>query len=428
MLIYSELLSTYTLNDNTPKYDQVNNNTKEKRLPRFALSEKNKNRQLYDTQMNSTSNLHSYTLNSSNSTTMISSYRLPMFPTLFSNYENNSNYYTLNKHKTIDNDDTDSNNSQITLAAIDNLSNDSVKYIQSFNDQFMTKNQIFNNEQLNNLKLVNDKKYEINSNIKECEIIEVDTMKTNVDLHKKEMQNSLKYDNNETIDRVRHIDKLFCELSRKMYCLSEGNGSLMNNLFKVTEHLKYFKGILQNHHKHCSTIQPHHQMNSFSQIENSSYEHRMYDSPVKQLNSPYQNDNSMINRLKLKTPSGIHNNQFSYSQPNLNHDINYYHNVDTSITHTGAYVNHYHNSNENNHECNTCTMNVHMNKSSGYRTETKNTLEQNAQKTNDKLFHQSQINRIPQIFTKANRFTTINLTASLFRTTSKERSHKKPPT
>ncbi|TNN13450.1 hypothetical protein EWB00_002963 [Schistosoma japonicum] len=425
MLIYSELLSAYTLKDNSSKYDQLNN-TKEKRLPRFALSEKNKNRQLYETQMNSTSDFHSYTMNSSNTTTMISSYRLPMFPTLFSNYENNQNYYTLSDNKTINNDDTDSNNSQITLAAFDNLSNNSVKYHHSFNDQCLLKNEIFNKEQLNNLKLVNNKNYETNSNIKECKIIKGDTMETNMNLVNNEMRNSLKCDNYETSDRVRHIDKLFCELSRKMYCLSERNGSLMNNLFKVTEHLKYFKSILQNHPKHCSTIQPSHQMSPFSQIENSSYQLRIYDSPVKQLNSPYQNDDSKINRLKLKTPSGIHNNQFSYSQPNLNHDVNYCNNIDTSITHTDAYLNHHHNSNESNHECITCTMNARMNKSSGYRTETKTTNEHNVQKSNKKLLHQSQTNRIPQIFTKANRFTTINLTASLFRNTSKERSRKKP--
>lgn len=39
MLIYSELLPNYMLKDNPSKYDYLNN-AKEKRLPRFALSEK----------------------------------------------------------------------------------------------------------------------------------------------------------------------------------------------------------------------------------------------------------------------------------------------------------------------------------------------------------------------------------------------------
>ncbi|CAH8484439.1 unnamed protein product [Schistosoma curassoni] len=417
MLIYSELLPNYMLKDNPSKYDYLNN-AKEKRLPRFALSEKNKNRQLHENQINFTPKSHIFTMNSSQITTMIHSYRLPMFPTLLPKLETNQNYYNLeeNQYNNDNNiDDSDSYKSHITLESITNNSNKIIqlKNIQSINNYLLPKYEIINKKEENNFeKKINNKE--------KCKLMK-----------KEEIQNindwefdQIKTKNNLSI-RIKHINELFCEVSRKMYCLSEENGSLMNNLFKATENLKYLKNILNNGQEHLSTFQYNYQIDSVNRIENSSHKPNNCYSPTRHCISPHQiiNDDFNIHRLKLKTGS-LHENLFSFSQPNLNQDINDCNLSEKYNTDNDTHMDHYqyNNNNSDNNKCNKYTEKTRLDI---YKTKVMNTNEHYVQKIGDKLLQHSQTSRISQIFTKANHFSTINLTTSLFRSASKERPKRR---
>ncbi|CAH8452255.1 unnamed protein product [Heterobilharzia americana] len=293
---------------------------------------------------------------------MMHSYRLPMFPSLFSKSENIHDHNGLRRNKMSENDDTDSNNSRITLASIVN-SDDSLKQRDNefLNRQFsfgnksssatIKMNYLINGEKGYNSEMNcrNSGKYDSSMNISREDIqINRGVGTREVELSRKDPQiNSWKSNSSEMSNlsnRARHIDRLFGELSRKMYCLSEENGSLMDNLFKVTEHLKYFKNFLQNHQ--------HNQLLGHLEYTNNINNFNEY--------SQYENMKKCAETLP------------------------------------------------------------------GYKTQINNTTEQNVQKNDDTKPHLLQSNKIPhQIFTRANRFSTINLTASLFRTASKERSRKK---
>ncbi|CAH8487921.1 unnamed protein product [Schistosoma rodhaini] len=417
MLIYSELLPNYMLKDNPSKYDHLNN-AKEKRLPRFALSEKNKNRQLYETQINFIPESHIFTMNTSQVATMIHSYRLPMFPTLLPKLEINQNYYNLNENQINDNDDTDSYKSHITLVSIANSNKQvTLKNIHPFSNHLLLKNEIINKEQINNTG-----KYDS---------IENDIKRKEIDLLNKEIKTNWKpgddnnnnnIGSNDLSNRIKHIDELFCEVSRKMYYLSEENGLLMNNLFKATEHLKHLKNILNNSQEHRSTLQHNYRIDSVNRIENSSHKPNNCNSSTRYFVSPYQfidDDNLNIHRLKLKTGS-LHENLFSFSQPNLNQDVNDCNLSEKYNTDNGTHIDH-HQYNSNNSDNNIRSNYTEKTRSDIYKTKVMNTNEHSVQKIGDKLLQHSQTSRISQIFTKANHFSTINLTSSLFRNASKER-------
>ncbi|VDO89971.1 unnamed protein product [Schistosoma margrebowiei] len=174
---------------------------------------RNKNRQLYENQINFTPKSHIFTMNSSQITTMIHSYRLPMFPTLLPKLETNQNYYNLEENQYNNNnnnnnniDDSDSYKSHITLESITNNSNKIIqlKNIQSINNYLLPKYEIINKKEKNNFenKINNKEKYKFMKkeeiqNINEWELDEMKT-KTNLSI------------------RIKHINELFCEVTRKM--------------------------------------------------------------------------------------------------------------------------------------------------------------------------------------------------------------------
>lgn len=342
-------------------------------------------------------------MNSSQITTMIHSYRLPMFPTLLPKLEANQNYYNLEENQYSNNDDSDSYKSHITLESITTNTNKIIEFknIQSTNNYLLPKYEIINKKEKNNL--IEKKKIQ----------------KTNDwEFNKIKTKNNLS-------NRIKHINELFCEVSRKMYCLSEENGSLMNNLFKATEHLKYLKNILSDGQEHRLTLQHNYQIDSVNRIENSSHKLNNCNSSTRYCISPHQiiDDDLNIHRLKLKTGS-LHENLFSFSQPNLNQDINDCNLSEKYDTDNGTHMDRhqYHNNNSDNNKCNKHTEKTRLDIC---KTKVMNTNEHYVQKIGDKLIQHSQTSRISQIFTRANHFSTINLTTSLFRSASKERSKRR---
>ncbi|CAH8456269.1 unnamed protein product [Heterobilharzia americana] len=451
MLVYSELLTDYSLKSNQAKCDRLSN--KEKRLPRFALSEKNKNRPLYENRVNITSKFNSSTKTSIDTTTMMHSYRLPMFPSLFSKSENIHDHNGLRRNKMSENDDTDSNNSRITLASIVN-SDDSLKQRDNefLNRQFsfgnksssatIKMNYLINGEKGYNSEMNcrNSGKYDSSMNISREDIqINRGVGTREVELSRKDPQiNSWKSNSSEMSNlsnRARHIDRLFGELSRKMYCLSEENGSLMDNLFKVTEHLKYFKNSLQNHQHNqlLGHLEYTNNINNFN--EYSQYENSKSDNLGQRQLSPNQNMNFNPTKVRTDTVVNLQENLLSYSHPNINQERSHF-TINNTNNNDGNNTNGF-NTTKNNNDINTRHININNNRNTctvkkcaetlpGYKTQINNTTEQNVQKNDDTKPHLLQSNKIPhQIFTRANRFSTINLTASLFRTASKERSRKK---
>ncbi|CAH8467405.1 unnamed protein product [Schistosoma turkestanicum] len=283
----------------------------------FLLINRNKNRQLHNTQINNSltefdSSCTMMMNSTSQVTNMIHSYRLPMFPTLLTKSENIQNYYYKSgEQRTSDIDDTttDSNKSHITLASIVSNSNNSAKFANPhrFNDQLI--NKLSSNQRGESVNFANLNSTENKSdNRKKHDLMKKDVINSKeMNLFKNEIDNSCKSkddDNNnhhnganDLTNRVRHIDKLFCELSRKM----------VDNLDAAT-------------------------------------------------------------RLNLSI----------------------------ILIFLMILINNF-----------------------------KNTTEHHVQKSNTNSFQQSHTSRISQIFTKANQFSAINLTTSLFRNASKERSRRK---
>ncbi|VDP50794.1 unnamed protein product [Schistosoma margrebowiei] len=116
--------------------------------------------------------------------------------------------------------------------------------------------------------------------------------------------------------------------------------------------------ILRNGQEHRSTFQYNYQIDSVNQIENSSHKPNNCYSPTRHCISPHQiiNDDFNIHRLKLKTGS-LHENLFSFSQPNLNQDINNCNLSEKYNTDNGTHIDHhqYHNNNSDNNKCNKYT-------------------------------------------------------------------------
>ncbi|CAH8826607.1 unnamed protein product [Trichobilharzia szidati] len=457
MLIYSELLTDYTQKDNqSSKCDRLSG--KEKRLPRFALSEKNKNRLLYGNRVNLTPDIDSFATNSSEIGTMIHSYRLPMFPTLFSKSENTHDQHTSRINKTSEDDDTDSNNSQNTLASVVHSPDNSVKHKDKklFNDQFSINNVTSSTTTIKNHCAPDHKKCLDSKKIQYDEDLNMNGLNTSKDYtHMKKWmetrgmetpsmnnkQNSWKSDSSEIIDlsnRARQIDRLFGELSRKMYCLSEENGFLLDNLFTVTEHLKYFKNILQDRKPQQPVQQNDSGNNTTSATDYSSYENSKSENSARRLISPYQNIETDTGKKRFQTTVNLRDNVLSQSQPNLNQDVNYF-------NHSAVANNHNNRSNiDNSNTPNDSNSSIDKHKDSrysnkryqsapkkspdtlpGYTTKNFNSTRRKVQKNNNTMSQSQQANKIPQILTRANRFSTMNLTASLFRGASKERPKKR---
>ncbi|VDP97785.1 unnamed protein product [Trichobilharzia regenti] len=203
----------------------------------------NKNRLLFGNRVNLTPEIDSFATNTSEIGTMIHSYRLPMFPTLFSKSEHTHDQHTSRINKTSENDDTDSQNSQNTLASVVHSPDNSVKYKDKklFNDKFSIKNVTSSTTTIKNQSLADHEKRLDSKKIHYDEDLNTNGLNTSKDYthmkkwmetrgmempSMKNKQNSWKSDSNEISDlsnRARQIDRLFGELSRKMYPRLIGN-------------------------------------------------------------------------------------------------------------------------------------------------------------------------------------------------------------
>ncbi|VDP97873.1 unnamed protein product [Trichobilharzia regenti] len=176
--------------------------------------------------------------------------------------------------------------------------------------------------------------------------------------------------------------------------------------------------------------------NTTSATDYSSYENSKSENSARRLISPYQNVETNTGKKRFQTNVNSRDNVLSQSQPDLNQDVNYFNRSAVANNHYNNRSN-IDNSNTPN-DSNSSSDKPKDNSSSNKRYHSApkkspdtlpdaNPTRRKVQKNNNNntVPQSHQANKIPQILTRANRFSTMNLTASLFRGASKERAKKR---